>query len=54
MYTLEAEEREERAILMRKFLKRLVNEDKRAKQLFYLFYDRGEISEEQFFEAIVR
>jgi hypothetical protein len=39
---------------MRAFLKKLVKGDKRAKQLFYLFYDRGEISEEQFFKAIAR
>ena len=40
--------------LMRKFLKRLVNDDKRAKQLFRLYFDRHELSEEQFFEAISR
>ena len=40
--------------LMRKFLKRLVNDDLRAKQLFRLYFDRGEISEEQFYEAISR
>ena len=44
----------EKSVLMRAFLKKLVEDDKRAKQLFYLFYDRGEISEEQFFEAIAR
>ena len=38
--------------LMRMFLKRIVNDDLRAKQLFRLYYDRGEISEEQFFHAI--
>ncbi len=38
--------------LMRLFLKRIVNDDLRAKQLFRLYYDRGEISEEQFFQAI--
>ena len=43
-----------RTLLMRKFLKRLINDDKRARQLFYLYYDRGEISEEQFYEAISR
>ncbi len=37
---------------MRKFLKKLVDGDLRAKQLFRLYYDRGEISEEQFFQAI--
>lgn len=40
--------------VMRAFLKKLVNGDKRARQLFYLFYDRGEISEEQFFKAIAK
>lgn len=44
----------EKTDLMRAFLKKLVNGDKRAKQLFYLFYDRGEISEEQFFSAIAK
>lgn len=38
--------------VMRAYLKKLVSGDKRARQLFYLFYDRGEISEEQFFKAI--
>lgn len=38
--------------LMRLFLKKIVNDDLRAKQLFRLYYDRGEISEEQFFRAI--
>jgi|TARA_B110000238_G_C16127855_1_gene440067 hypothetical protein len=38
--------------ILRLFLKQIVNDDLRAKQLFRLFYDRGEISEEQFFEAI--
>ena len=38
--------------LMRLFLKKIVNDDLRAKQLFRMYYDRGEISEEQFFEAI--
>lgn len=38
--------------LLRLFLKQIVNDDLRAKQLFRMFYDRGEISEEQFFEAI--
>lgn len=42
------------ADLMRVFLKKLVEGDKRAKQLFYLFYDRGEISEEQFLKAIAK
>ena len=40
--------------LMRKFLKRLVNDDKRSKQLFRLYFDRHELSEEQFFDAISR
>lgn len=48
------QDRNDRATLMRRYLKRLVNDDKRAKQLFHLFYDRGEISEEQFFDAIAR
>lgn len=43
-----------KSLLMRKFLKKLVNDDVRAKQLFRMYYDRGEISEEQFFEAIQR
>lgn len=34
------------------FFKQLVNDDLRARQLFRLYYDRGEISEEQFFSAI--
>ena len=38
--------------LMRLFLKKIVNDDLRAKQLFRMYYDRGEISEEQFFAAI--
>ncbi len=38
--------------LMRLFLKKIVNDDLRAKQLFRMYYDRGEISEQQFFEAI--
>ena len=38
--------------LLRLFLKQIVNDNLRAKQLFRLYYDRGEISEEQFFEAI--
>ncbi|MFK7795103.1 MAG: hypothetical protein AB8B89_07140 [Gammaproteobacteria bacterium] len=42
----------ERSQLLRLFLKQIVNDDLRAKQLFRMFYDRGEISEEQFFEAI--
>jgi|GEM_PF-2129178 len=41
-----------RSQLMRIFLKKIVNDDLRAKQLFRLYYDRGEISEEQFFRAI--
>lgn len=50
----QVERNSEKAVLMRKFLKRLVNNDKRARQLFYLYYDRGEISEEQFMDAISR
>ena len=38
--------------LLRLFLKQIVNDDLRAKQLFRMYYDRGEISEEQFFDAI--
>ena len=38
--------------LMRSFLKKLVNNDKRSKQLFKLYFDRNEISEEQFYKAI--
>jgi len=38
--------------LLRQFLKQIVNDDLRAKQLFRMYYDRGEISEEQFFQAI--
>ncbi len=41
-----------RSLLMRKFLKRIVDNDLRAKQLFRLYYDRGEISEEQFYRSI--
>ena len=41
-----------RTQLLRKFLKQIVNDDLRAKQLFRMYYDRGEISEEQFFQAI--
>ncbi len=43
-----------KAQLLRLFLKQIVNDDLRAKQLFRMFYDRGEISGEQFFEAIER
>ena len=42
----------ERTQLMRSFLKKIVNNDKRAKQLFKLYFDRNEISEEQFYQAI--
>ena len=38
--------------LMRLFLKQIVQDDLRAKQLFRLYYDRGEISEQQFFTAL--
>ncbi len=38
--------------LMRSFLKKIVNNDKRAKQLFKLYFDRNEISQEQFYKAI--
>ncbi len=50
----QVERNSEKSVLMRKFLKRLVNNDKRARQLFYLYFDRGEISEEQFMDAITR
>ena len=42
----------EKTILMRTFLKKIVNNDKRAKQLFKLYFDRKEISEDQFYKAI--
>lgn len=38
--------------LMRSFLKKIVNNDRRSKQLFRLYFDRNEISEEQFYKAI--
>lgn len=41
-----------RSKLMRNFLKRIVNNDQRSKQLFRLYFDRKEISEEQFYKAI--
>ena len=47
-----AEQQLDKSQLMRKFLKKLVNDDLRAKQLFRLYYDRGEISEQQFFDSI--
>jgi hypothetical protein len=40
--------------MMRRFLRRLVAGDKRARQLFSLYFDRGEISEQQFLDAISR
>ena len=40
--------------LMRRFLKRIVNNDPRAKQLFRMYYDCAEISEEQFFRSIMK
>ncbi len=45
-------EAEDRSILMRNFLKKIVNNDQRSKQLFRLYFDRKEISEEQFYKAI--
>ena len=42
----------EKTLLMRSFLKRIVDNDKRAKQLFMLYFDRNEISEKQFYQAI--
>ena len=38
--------------MMRRFLRQLIAGDRRARQLFALYFDRGEISEQQFFEAI--
>ena len=43
---------EDRSVLMRKFLKKIVNNDLRSKQIFRLYFDRKEISEEQFYQAI--
>lgn len=43
---------ENRSLLMRNFLKKIVENDKRSKQIFRLFFDRKEISEEQFYKAI--
>ena len=42
----------EKTQLMREFLKHIVNNDKRAKQLFRLYFDLNEISEGQFYDAI--
>ena len=42
----------ETAQLMRSFLKKIVNNDKRSKQRFKLYFDRHEISEEQFYKAM--
>ncbi len=42
----------EKSQLMRTFLKKIVNNDKRARQLFKLYFDRNEISEDQFYKAI--
>ena len=52
MSVANANTKQARDKLMRKFLKKLVHGDRRSKQLFRLYYDRGEISEEQFFRAI--
>ena len=41
-----------RSKLLRNFLKKIVNNDQRAKQIFRLYFDRKEISEEQFYKAI--
>lgn len=41
-----------RSKLMREFLKKIVDNDQRAKQLFKLYFDRRELSEEQFYTAI--
>jgi hypothetical protein len=43
---------EDRSLLMRNFLKKIVDNDKRSKQIFRLYFDRKEISEEQFYNAI--
>jgi len=43
---------EDKSKLMRTFLKRIVNNDLRSKQIFRLYFDRKEISEEQFYKAI--
>ncbi len=45
-------EAEHRSVLMRDFLKKIVNNDLRSKQIFRLYFDRKEISEEQFYRAI--
>lgn len=42
----------EKTQLMRDLLKKIVRNDKRAKQLFKLYFDRNEISEEQFYSSI--
>lgn len=42
----------EKRQLMRSFLKKIVSNDERAKQLFKLYFDRNELSEEQFYKAI--
>jgi len=42
----------EKTQLMRVLLKKIVGNDKRAKQLFKLYFDRNEISEEQFYNSI--
>lgn len=43
---------DDKSKLMRNFLKRIVNNDQRSKQIFRLYFDRKEISEEQFYKAI--
>jgi hypothetical protein len=43
---------EDRSLLMRNFLRKIVDNDKRSKQIFRLYFDRKEISEEQFYNAI--
>jgi len=43
---------EQRSKLMRSFLQKIVNNDQRAKQIFRLYFDRKELSEEQFYKAI--
>lgn len=43
---------DDRSKLMRNFLKKIVENDTRSKQIFRLYFDRKEISEEQFYNAI--
>lgn len=43
---------EDKSKLMRNFLKKIVDNDQRSKQIFRLYFDRKEISEDQFYKAI--